>query len=161
MTTRNTTFPLAIYGMERPMNLTTMRKVLQYILPVTLTLFMCVSLERTVVTDGGYDRLCGLPLPYISGNLGCTGCFEVYVLPMIVNLLFFFAVVIGLVRLIEKIKIRIKKRKWLTVLGLTVGVAVSLFWIWCFLLMTQDSRFYLTNQTAYKTTSTRLFVEQW
>ena len=155
------TFPLAAYGKERPANLTIMRKVLQYRLPVTLTLFMCVSVERTVVTDGGYDRLYGLPLAYISGNLACTGCYEVYVLPMIVNLLFFFAVVFGLVRLIERAGIRLKKRKWWAVVGVTVGVAVSLFWVWCFVLMTRDSRFFWTNHTAYITTSTKLFVEQW
>jgi hypothetical protein len=47
-----------------------MRKILQYVLPVTITLFMCVTVERTVVTDGGYDRLWGLPLPYISNDAG-------------------------------------------------------------------------------------------
>jgi len=134
-----------------------MRKVLQYILPVTLTLFMYVSLERTVVTDGGYDRLFGLPLPYISNNAGCTGCFEVYVLPMIVNLLFFFAVVFGAVRLVERKRIKLRVRTW----AVAVGVTICLFWIWCFVLMTRDSSFMLTNHTAYSTTSTKFFVEQW
>ena len=86
-----------------------MQKILQYILPLTLTLFMCVSVERTVVgTDGGYDRLYGLPLRFISGNAGCSGCYEVYVLPMLVNLLFFFAVAIGVVKLIERTRIKLK-----------------------------------------------------
>jgi len=44
-----------------------MKKTFQYILPVALTLFMCVSVERTVDgTDGGYDRLFGLPLPWVT-----------------------------------------------------------------------------------------------
>ena len=157
MIIRKPSFPLAVYGKDRSTNLTTMRKVLQYILPVTLTLFMYVSLERTVVTDGGYDRLFGLPLPYISNNAGCTGCFEVYVLPMIVNLLFFFAVVVGAVRLVERKRIKLRVRTW----AVAVGVTICLFWIWCFVLMTRDSSFMLTNHTAYSTTSTKFFVEQW
>ena len=157
MIIRKPSFPLAVYGKDRSTNLTTMRKVLQYILPVTLTLFMYVSLERTVVTDGGYDRLFGLPLPYISNNAGCTGCFEVYVLPMRVNLLFFFAVVFGAVRLVERKRIKLRTRTW----AVAVGVTICLFWIWCFVLMTRDSSFMLTNHTAYSTTSTKFFVEQW
>jgi hypothetical protein len=114
------------------MNLTKMQKALQYMLPITLTLFMCVTVEWTVVADGGYDRLFGLPLPYISNNAGCTGCYEVYVLPMIVDLLFFFAVAMGLVKLMERIRIKLRTRSWAVV----VGVAVSLFWIWYFVRMT-------------------------
>ena len=83
-----------------------MQKTLQYSLPLTLTLFMCVSIERTVVTDGGYDRLFGLPLPYITNNFGCSGCYEVYVQSMIVNLLFLYAIVYGLIKLLEYMRSR-------------------------------------------------------
>jgi hypothetical protein len=122
---------------------------------------MCVKVERTVVTDGGYDRLYGLPLSYISSNLACTGCYEVYVLPMIVNLLFFLAVVFGLVRLIERAGVSLKTRKGWAVVGVTIGVAVSLYWVGCFVLMTSDSWYLLTNHTAYTTTSTKLYLELW
>jgi hypothetical protein len=85
-----------------------MKKISQYILPVTLTFFMCVSVERTVVTDGGYDRLYGMPLSYRSNNAGCTGCYEVYVFPMILDLLFFFVLAMGVVKLVERARIRLR-----------------------------------------------------
>ena len=131
-----------------------MKKIIQYVLPVTLTLFMCVSVERTVVTDGGYDRLHGLPLPYRSNNAGCTGCYEVYVFPMILDLLFFFVMAMGVVKLVERARIHLRTSTW----GMVVGVAVSLFWVSLFMLMTTDSRFLLTNHTAYKTTKRELVV---
>lgn len=131
-----------------------MKRIIQYILPVTLTLFMCVSVERTVVTDGGYDRLYGLPLAYRSNNAGCTGCYEVYIYPMIVDLLFFWVIAMGLAKLVERARIHLRTNIW----GMVVGVAVSLFWVWLFVLMTTDSRFLLTNHTAYKTTKRELVV---
>lgn len=131
-----------------------MRKILQYILPVAFTLFMCVNVERTVVTDGGYDRLLGLPLPYMTNNFGCTGCYEVYVLAMIVNLLFFLAIAMGLVKLIDKGGIRLRTHP----LGVVVGVIVCLFWVWFFRLVTMDSLFLWTNHTAYQTTYWKLIV---
>ena len=134
-----------------------MRKILQYVLPVTFTLFMCLTVERTVITDGGYDRLFGLLLPYISNNAGCSGCYEVYVLAIMVNLLFFFAFAMGLVMAIERVGTRLRTHKLLV----GVGLAVSLFWISLFVLTTLDSRFLLTNHTEYKTTKRELKAGPW
>lgn len=93
---------------------------------ITLTLFTWLSVKRTVVTDGGCDGLFGLPLPYITNNFGCTGCYEVYVGPMIINLVFFFGLVLGMMMLIEKAGIRLRTH-WL---GVVIGVVISLFWVW-------------------------------
>jgi len=113
---------------------------------------MLVSVKRTVVTDGGYDGLFGLPLPYFTNNFGCTGCYEVYAGPMIVNLVFFFGVAFGMMKLVEKVGIRLRTH-WLVVV---IGVVISLFWVWIFVLVNTDSRFLWTNHTAYKTTKREL-----
>jgi hypothetical protein len=60
----------------------------------------------------------------------------------------------GLVKLVERARIHVRTRTW----GMVVGVTVSLFWVWLFMLMTTDSRFLVTNHTAYKTTKRELVV---
>ena len=63
--------------------------MVQYYLPVTLVLFTMVIEERAVVDDDGWDRLFGFPFAYISGNIGCTGCYEVFVVALLFDLLIY------------------------------------------------------------------------
>jgi hypothetical protein len=61
-------------------------KFLVYHLPITLILFGLFTMEKEIIPfDGGSDRLYGFPFSYKTGNLGCTGCYEVYVAPMIID----------------------------------------------------------------------------
>jgi hypothetical protein len=73
---------------------------------------------------------------------------------MILDLLFFFVLAMGVVKLVERARIHLRTSTW----EMVVGVAVSLFWVWQFMLTTTDSRFLLTNHTAYKTTRRELVV---
>jgi hypothetical protein len=130
----------------------TTRKLFQYYLPVTLTLFMLVTIERVVVTDGGYDRLYGLPFPYISSSLGYSFNYQVYILAMISNLLFYFGSTIVLFTVLSKLHLPIKTHWTL----LTLGILVSGFWLTLFILTARDSNFHFTNDTDYKTTSKKI-----
>jgi hypothetical protein len=134
------------------MGLFTIRKCLQYYLPVALTLFMGVTIQRTVVTDGGYDRLYGLPFPYISNSYVSSMSYDIYVLTMILNLLFCFAITVAVLAFIEMKGAKLKDRLAILVLG----IAITSFWIVTFALMTRDSSFYFVNHTEFKTTSREL-----
>lgn len=127
-------------------------KFFQYYLPVTLTLFMLVTIERTVITDGGNDRLYGLPLPWITNSFAFSFHYNVYVLPMLLNLLFFFILTVALFKLIEFAGLRLKTH-WAA--GI-IAVLVSLFWLIIFILTVNESSFYLTNKLPYKTTGYKL-----
>ncbi len=120
-------------------------KWFQYYLPITITLFMFLTLKREVITDGGYDRLYGLPFGFISNNCGCTDCFEVYINRLAIDLAIYFAVVIILFKLIEKAGGRLKTHWYTSVCGIIVVV----FWVWWFHVITMDSLFYLSDKTPY------------
>jgi len=130
----------------------TLKKCLQYYLPVTLTLFMCVTIQRTVVTDGGYERLYGLPFPYISSSYAFSMSYDVYLLAMIFNLLFYFVLTVAVFTFIEMRGAKLKTHLAVLVLG----IAISSFWIVTFVLMTRDSSFYFVNHTEYETTTREL-----
>lgn len=132
-----------------------MKKWLQYDLPVALTLFMCITIKRNVVTDGGYDRLYGLPFPYISNSYVTSMSFDIYILAMILNVLFFLVLTTALFKVLEKTGVRVKAHWIMAILG---GI-ISLFWIVAFIFMTRDSSFYFTNRTEYKTTSKELIFD--
>ena len=128
------------------------KKLLQYYLPSTLTLFMLVTIERVVITDGGNDRLYGLPFPYITSSYGYSFHYDIYVLAMLANLLFYFLLTIFLFKLFEKLGAKLKTH-WLLI---AIGIAVSIFWIATFALIIQDSSFYLKTDSKYKTTDKHL-----
>jgi hypothetical protein len=87
----------------------TWRFLLQYLLPLTLSLFMLITVKLIVITDGGYDKLRGMPLGFISNNFGCSGCYDVYVLAMLFDLLLQFVIAFILLRLIEWLGVKLKR----------------------------------------------------
>ena len=121
----------------------TFKKWFQYYLPVTLSLFMLVTIERNVITDGGNDRLYGLPLPYFTSSFGYSFHYDVYILAMLFNLLFYFAVTVAIFKIVEKLGLTLKTH-WVF---LVVGILICTFWIATFVLTTQDSSFYLKTDT--------------
>ena len=126
-------------------------KWVQYYLPVTLVLFTMVIEERAVVDDDGWDRLYGFPFAYISGNIGCTGCYEVFVVALLFDLLIYLIFVLLLFKGIEKLGFGLKTH-WFPNL---IGLLISLMCIGWFCLTTQDSSFKLINDSPYKTTHTQ------
>ena len=136
------------------MKLFSLKILLQYLLPVTLTLFMLVTIKRSVETDiGGYDRLYGLPFPFISSNYAFTNHFDVYFLIMLIDLLFYFIVTLLFFKLIDRLGIKLKTH-WTFIL---IGIIISIFWICLFAMTTFESTFKLVNDFDFKATSRQLY----
>jgi hypothetical protein len=131
-------------------------KWLQYYLPVTFTLFMLVTEKRAVITDGGYDRLYGFPWPYISNNYACTGCYDVYLNALIVDLLVYVFFILLIFKMVEKLGLTLKTN-WIPTI---IGLLICVMWICFFCLMTEDSTFKLINDIPYNTTSREITVYQ-
>src|SRR3954454_9743470 len=125
------------------MKFLTLRHYLQYLIPLPLTLFMTITIERAVETDGAFTKLYGLPLPYISNSYAFSMCYDIYILPLVFDILFFFSLTVGLLFGIQKLGVKIKTHK--TLIGL--GVVISIFWILSFYAITFDSFFYWINKT--------------
>lgn len=121
-------------------------KWLQYYLPVALCLFLTITTERTVVTDGGYDKLYGLPLPSSSNAFACSFCYEVYVGALLLNLTsYLFAVWLGFY-LLQKVGMKLPTSRPF----LLLGSLVSILCIAIFLLSNAESFWALTNKTSFQ-----------
>jgi hypothetical protein len=127
------------------MQRTTWRFFLQYLLPLTLTLFMLITVKRVVVTDGGYDRLWGLPAGFITNNFGCSGCYDVYVSGMLADLTFKFIVAFVLCSVIVRLGVKLGTL-WI---GIVTGCLITTFWILVFYFITFQSHFKLVNDIDY------------
>ena len=131
------------------------KNIFQYFLPGTLTLFMCVTVERAVNTDiGGYDRLYGMPLPFISSNYAFTHHYDVYVLSMIIDLLLYFIATLLFFKLLLQAGIKLGTH-WIPIL---IGVIITAFWISLFAMTTFESTFKLVNDFPFTTTTKQLYL---
>jgi hypothetical protein len=127
----------------------TLRFLLQYLLPLTLTLFMLITVKRIVITDGGYDKLWGMPLGFITNNFGCSGCYDVYVLAMLFDLLLQVVIALILLLLIEWLGVKLKTH-WI---GIVLGCLITAFWVLAFYLITFQSHFKLENDVECRIVS--------
>ena len=127
-------------------------KWLSYYLPIAITLFMTITLERSVVTDGGFDKLYGFPFGYISNNSGCTHCFEVYLFWLITDIIFYFILVQIICSLLQKFKINARPN-WILLL---FGLLITICWIFIFYTIVFESSFRFFSDTAFKVLSKRL-----
>jgi len=132
------------------------KKIFQYYLPVTLTLFILLTIKRAVVTDGAYDRLYGFPLPYISSNYACTGCGDVYIAATLFDLLIYFIFVLLIFKGIEKSGVKLKTH-WIPT---SIGLLISLTWVGLFFLFSQDNLFKVTNDIDYKIVHSEVVFDQ-
>ena len=127
----------------------TRRKLFEHYLPLTVTLFMLVTIERTVVTDGGNDRLYGFPFPYITSSYGYSFHYDVFVLPLLLNIVTFFGLTLLIYKFFEKIKLEFRKH-WIF---FVISVLLGLFWLTVFIFTVRDSSFYAVDKSEYKVTS--------
>lgn len=127
-------------------------KWLQFYLPITAVLFWTVTIERVVVTDGGYDRLYGFPFAFKSNVFACSFCYEVYVAPLLLNLLIDLAVVVILFKIVGLDKKNYNSKRALSYLGFII-IFISLG---CFCVMTSDSFFKFRNDTDFQLLSRHL-----
>jgi len=133
------------------------RKWLQYYVPVALTMFMLVTEKRAVTNDdGGFDRLYGFPLGYITNNNGCTGCYLVFYGALIFDMAVYLAFVLLVFKAIEATCLKLKTH-WLP---MAIGVLVSCFWIWWFWVITHDSQFQFKSDGDYKITHREFIYDQ-
>lgn len=114
---------------------------------------MLITIERNVDTDiGGYEKLYGLPFPFISGNYAFTHHFDVYILMMLIDFLFYFIVTLLFFKGLETIGLKLKTH-WTFIV---IGIIINVFWIFAFYTTTFESTFKLTNDFYFRTTSSRL-----
>jgi hypothetical protein len=134
-----------------------MKKVLSsmfivYHLLLTLVLFSFFTMEKEIIPfDGGSDRLYGFPFSNITGNLGCTGCYEVYVAPMIIDLLIYFVAIAIVLKILERVGLKLRTH-WLA--GL-VSLVVSGFFMSLFFAVPDSLSYRFYNHDPYKTISKR------
>ncbi|WP_184548380.1 hypothetical protein [Mucilaginibacter sp. FT3.2] len=128
-------------------------KFLLYHLPLTLILFSFFTMEKSVIPfDGGSDRLYGFPFSYKTGNLGCTGCYEVYIAPMTIDLLIYFVVIAIILKSLEKSGLKLRTH-W--AVGLA-SLAISSLFIYFFFAVPDSLSYRFYNDTPYKTISKKL-----
>jgi len=89
-----------------------------FAIPLTLISFLTITVEFKVSTDGGYGRVFGLPLPFISEQWVNTGHHSIFILPLLIDLLLYFAIWTFLVYVF---RIRIVKSVLNRVLILIIG----------------------------------------
>ena len=130
----------------------TLKKLLQYFLPATLTLFMLLTIERNVDTDMAYEKLYGLPLPFISSAFAFTHHFDVYMLTMLVDFLFYLSVTLLFFKLLEASGLNLKTH-WIFI---STGIIISIFWLFVFYETTFESTFKFVNDFDFRTTSSEL-----
>lgn len=136
------------------MKFLTLKRLFQYFLPTTLTLFMLLTIERKVQPDiGGYERLYGLPFPFISNNYAFTHHFDVYLLMMFFDLLFWFLVALLFFKGLELLGLELKTH-WTFIV---ISTLIILFWAFMFYAITFESTFKLTNDFSFKVTSRRFY----
>ena len=88
-------------------------------MPIALALTFTISLKKEVATDGGFDRMYGFPLSYITNNCGCTDCYEVFLLNFLLNILFYGFLLHLIFQGLNKFDIKIETNKfgiWLELL---------------------------------------------
>lgn len=127
-------------------------KIFQYYLPVTLLLFMFVTLERTIKTDASYDKLYGFPLAHVSNSFYSSFHSNVYLGPMFLNILFNFGVSVLLFAGLSKLGLKLKLHWALAILSTLVLVVFALL---SYLYISECS-FYPSNYDIYTIISRKL-----
>ena len=123
-----------------------LKLIVQYYLPIALVLTFTISLKKEVVTDGGFDRMYGFPLSYITNNYACTGCYDVYIFNLLFNILF-YGVIYHLIFLsLTKFGIKRTTNK----LGIWLGIIIIGLLTFAFYIVSFESNFLLFENTQYK-----------
>lgn len=130
--------------MHNPKN--TIKKWLQLHIPIALTLFMLVTLQRTVDSDGGFDRVYGFPFAYITSNIGYSFHYEVYLLPLLADFTTYLILTYIIISLIQKTGFRFKSHNFFTIFGIFVTIALITFLV----VSTGESDFYAIENRPYK-----------
>jgi len=127
-------------------------KIYQYYLPVTLLLFMLVTLERTVKTDANYDRLYGFPMAHVTNSFYSSFHSNVFLGPMCLNMLFYFGFSLLVFAGLSKLGLKLKLHWALAILSTLVLVVFALL---SYLYISECS-FYPSNYDIYTITSRKL-----
>ena len=134
------------------MKLLTLKNLLQYFLPTSLTIFMLFTIENEAITDGGYEKIYGLPFPFISSQYAFTHHFDVFIPMMLIDYLFYFIVTLLIFKGLEIIGIKLKTH-WSFI---SIGIIISIFCLKAFYWTTFESTFKLKNDTCFGTTNSHI-----
>ena len=126
--------------------MTKTNKVLSLYIAPTLILFTLITVERTVNTDGAFDKLYGLPLPYISNGYAFSFHYDIYIINLLVDLALYLLFVVIVIKLIELIGLRIRTNRYSAFFGLII----SLLLIAIFILYTLESSYKLISDIEYQ-----------
>lgn len=99
----------------------------QYVFLLTVLSFIFVTQELTVVTYDVYSRMYGFPIPYITEGFGFSFHYDIFVLPLICNLLTNFAFWLVTVFIIKKTHFQINIHK--AILRIAWAITVLLFFL--------------------------------
>jgi hypothetical protein len=123
-----------------------MKRWLQLHIPIALCLFVFITIQRTVDSDGGFERVYGLPFAYITSNFGYSFHYEVYLLPLLADLATYLILTFVVIGLLEKAGIRSKSKKLYRILGTLVTIVLITFLI----AIIHKSDFYAIENYSYK-----------
>ena len=98
-------------------------KWVNYYIPLTLILFSIITIERVIEMDG-IDRLYGLPFGYRTGNAGCTGCYILYVIPLIADLLIYLVFVLLLFKVVAAFGLKLKTYWSFSIIGGLISILI-------------------------------------
>ncbi|MCP9766601.1 hypothetical protein EGI22_01690 [Lacihabitans sp. LS3-19] len=103
----------------------TYNQILQYVVPLTIFTFLNFSIKREVNTEGSYEKLFGFPFSYISGNAGCTFCYEFYFFAFAIDFIVYFIFCFSIILLIINFKIPLKS--YPSIIWITYFVIICYF----------------------------------
>lgn len=115
-------------------------------MPIALALTFTISEKKEVLTDGGFDRMYGFPLSYITNNCGCTGCYEVFILNLLLNILFYATILYFVFLLLMKFGIKMTANK----LGVWIGSITIGMLLFSFYIVSFESNFFWFEDTQFK-----------
>jgi len=89
----------------------TYMQIFQYLIPFSLFAILNITIERQVYTDGGYEKLFGFPFSFISSNIGCSFCYQFYLLAFLIDFLTYFTLIFVMLELMLKAGFILKSNK--------------------------------------------------
>lgn len=124
-------------------------------IPLAICLMLFPSLICNVVLDGAESTYYGFPIPWNSRSLVTSLSKDVYLIPLILDFVFYALISFHIWNISMKLlsRIQILPRSFTTILVWTVGVVV--FGMMCFIILS-DPTFFAWYSDEFKITKFRL-----
>jgi hypothetical protein len=109
-----------------------LNRIIAYYIPLTCIIFLFLTVNRTVILADGSTiiNFYGFPWPYTTSAFACTGCYEVFLFPLALNLAVTFFSICFLSLLVKKFIKKYHAHRWGILFGLLISIAsVIVFFI--------------------------------